>query len=373
MSASIVRTQKPADARLAVGLLGGMERFISTGDIVIIKPNIACGKTSDTGAVTDPEMVAEVCRMVAECGGVPKVAESPIYPFKADSVYKKAGYGDFTSRYGFPFIDIDSAEYKEVRIPGGRAVRNSVISRDVLTCDRLINMPVMKTHLQTVVSMSLKNLKGVVVGKQKHIVHLQGLDEGIVDLNTLVRSDLVVMDGIIGMEGTGGPTNGRAVNLGVIVAGDNVVEVDSVGIRIMGGSPRKVEHVKDAADRGLGSLDGFEVLGETVQSVAAERDLPRMPKFNKLMITGVSLRLWDAVREPWARLTGAERVMKAGRAHTGDLVIDHGLCDGCRQCLVACPVDALSYDDLLDCDDEACIRCFCCAEVCTRGALGKQF
>lgn len=373
MAVSIVKTRKPADARRAVELLGGMGEFVSSGERVIVKPNVCCGKDSSTGAVTDPEMVAEVCRMVAECGAIPVVAESPIYPFKPDRVFRKAGYADFESRYGFPFIDIDSAESREVRIPGGKAVEHSFISHDVLTCDKLINMPVIKTHLQTVVSLSLKNIKGVVVSKQKHIVHLQGLDEGIVDLNTLVKSDLVVMDGIDGMEGTGGPTNGRAVAMDVIVAGDNVVEVDSAGVRIMGGDPRRVEHLRLAAERGLGAMDSFELLGDPLDSVKAPRDLPGMPRLNKLILTSFALNLWDLFREPWARLTGGERVLKSSRTKPGDLVIDASLCDGCRLCLKACPVDALSYDDLLDCDDEACIRCFCCAEVCTKGALAKQF
>jgi len=373
VSVSIVRTDKAADVRKAVGLLGGMERFVKAGEKVIVKPNVCCGKDNSSGAITDPEMVAEVCRMVAECGASVSVAESPIYPFKADRVFKKAGYADFEEKYGFPFIDIDSAESREIKLPGGKSVKNSVVSLDVLTCDRLINVPVMKTHLQTVVTLGLKNLKGVVVGKQKHIIHLQGLDEGIVDLNTVIKSDLVILDGIIGMEGTGGPTNGKAVEMDVIVAADNVVEADSTGVRIMGGNPEDVEHIKLAAHRGLGSMDGFEVLGETVASVSARRELPRTAKLNKLLITGISLRVWDALSDPWARLTGGERVMKTKRARTGDLVIEQGVCDGCRQCLKACPVDALSYDDLLDCDDEACIRCFCCAEVCPQGALQKQF
>jgi len=373
MAVSIVRTDKPADARRAVELLGGMDKFVKPGEKVVIKPNIACGKDSTTGAVTDPEMVAEVCRMVKECGALPVVAESPIYPFKSAKVYPKAGYGDFKARYGFPFVDIDNAEFREVRIPKGKMVHHSFISLDVLNCDKLINMPVMKTHLQTVVSMSLKNLKGTVVGKQKHIIDMQGLDDGIVDINTLVKTNLVVMDGIFGMEGTGGPTNGSPVKLGVIVAGDNRVEVDSAGIQIMGGSPKKVTHVRLAAERGLGSLDGFDVLGDSIASVSRKCELPGRPDLNRILITGVTLRIWDAFREPWARLTGGERVMKSSRTRPGDLIIDKELCDGCRQCLKACPVDALSYDDLLDCDDEACIRCMCCAEVCTRGALRKQF
>jgi uncharacterized protein (DUF362 family)/NAD-dependent dihydropyrimidine dehydrogenase PreA subunit len=373
VAVSIVRTNKASDVRKAVDLLGGIGRFVKAGEKVILKPNVCCGKDSTSGAVTDPEMVAEVCRMVAEAGATPVVAESPIYPFKPERVFRKAGYADFEQRYGFPFIDIDSSEFREIKLPGGKAVQHSFVSLDVLTCDRLINMPVMKTHLQTVVSLGLKNMKGVVVGKQKHIIHLQGLDEGIVDLNAVIKSDLVIMDGIIGMEGTGGPTNGRAVEMDVIVAGDNVVEADSAGIRIMGGNPRDVEHIKLAARRGLGSMDGFEVLGEKISSVAAGRDLPGTPRLNKLILTDGALRFWDLMREPWARLTGGERVMKKTRTRTGDLVIEHAMCDGCRQCLKACPVDALSYDDLLDCDDEACIRCFCCAEVCPQGALKKQF
>jgi uncharacterized protein (DUF362 family)/Pyruvate/2-oxoacid:ferredoxin oxidoreductase delta subunit len=372
MPVSIVKTNKAADVRRAVELLGGMSRFVSSGEKVVIKPNVCCGKESSTGAVTDPEMVAEVCRMVAECGATPVVAESPIYPFKPERVFSRPGYADFTEKYGFEFIDIDNAPFREIQVPRGKAIAHSFVSTDVLQCDKFINMPVMKTHLQTVVSLGLKNMKGIVVGKQKHIVHLQGLDEGIVDLNTVVKSHLVIVDGIIGMEGTGGPTNGRAVEMDVIVAGDNVVEVDSVATRIMGGDPSEVDHIRGAERRGLGSMDGIQMLGDDLASVAASRDLPRSPKMNQFLITGISLRLWNLVRVPWAKITGGEPVRKKA-AQPGELLIDHGLCDGCRLCLKACPVDALSYDDLLGCDSAECIRCFCCAEVCPQGALAKKF
>lgn len=371
MAVSIVKTDRAGDARRAVELLGGMGRFVTVGQRVVVKPNICAGKDSSTGAVTDPELVAEVCRMVAECDAEPVVAESPIYPYKAARVYERAGYADFESRFGFPFVDIDSAPSRKIKIPSGRAIDHSVVSMEVLTCDRLINVPVMKTHLQTVVTLGLKNLKGAVPGKQKHIIHLRELDQGIVDLNTVIRGDLTIIDGIIGMEGTGGPTNGRAVKLDVIVAGDNVVEVDSVGIRIMGGDPAKVKHIRLASEQGLGALDGFEMLGDSLKSVAAHRDLPRTPGFNKLLITGIGVRAINLARDPIMRLTGGERVARTARL--GDLIIDAGLCDGCRLCLAACPVEALSYSGQLECDGGACIQCFCCAEVCPRGALKKKF
>lgn len=371
MAVSIVKTKRAADVRKAVELLGGMDKFVSSGDTVVVKPNICVGKESSTGVVTDPEMVAEVCRMVSECGAKPVVAESPIFPLKAGKVFRKAGYGDFESTYGFPLVNIDSAESLEIRINGGKAIDHSVVSRLVFTCDRLIDMPVMKTHLQTVVTLGLKNLKGVVVGEQKHIIHLSGLDQGIVDLNKVVRSDLTVIDGIVGMDGVGGPTQGNTVEIGVIVAGDNVVEVDSVGVRIMGGDPRKVAHVRLAAEQGLGSLDGFDILGDSVESVSKKLSLPRLPSLNRILITGIFSRLWMVSRNLVVGVTGGEKVRR--RARPGELVIDHDKCDGCRLCISACPVDALTYDvDELVCDRDTCVRCFCCAEVCPTGALGKR-
>jgi uncharacterized protein (DUF362 family)/Pyruvate/2-oxoacid:ferredoxin oxidoreductase delta subunit len=371
MAVAIVKTDKTADVRRAVELLGGMNKFVTGGEKVIIKPNICAAKDTFTGAVTDPEMVAEVCRMVAECGANPVVAESPIYPFKSSRVYQRSGYADFKSKYGFEFIDIDSADSREISIPRGRAIKASVVSDAVLNCDKLINMPVLKTHLQTVVTIGLKNLKGVVVGKQKHIIHLQGLHQGIVDLNTVVKSDLTIVDGIIGMEGTGGPTNGRPVKMDVVVAGDNVVEVDAVATRVMGGDPMKVEHIRLASEQGLGSLSGFEMVGDSLESVTDRRDLPRMPGINKILITDIGVRVVNLLREPIMLLTGGERVVR--KVRLGELIIDEALCDGCRLCVPACPVDALAYGEQLDCDYKLCIQCFCCAEVCPRGALKKKF
>lgn len=367
MSVSVVKTSEPKDVREAVELLGGMKKFVSAGEKVIVKPNICAAKDNSTGTVTNPELVAEICAMVSECGAEAVVAESPIYPFKSKRVFEKAGYGDFEARYGFPLVDLDTAEAREIRVPGGRSIDHSVVPTVVLTCDTLINVPVMKTHLQTVVTLGLKNLKGVVQGKQKHIIHLAGLDEGIVDLNTVIRSDLTIIDGITGMEGLGGPTNGRAVRMDVILASDNVVEADSAGIRVMGSDPRKVTHVKLAAGRGLGRLDSYEVRGEEISSVARDLDLPKRPDLNRLMISGVMLKGMNLARNVVTRVTGGERVEKS--ASLGDLVIVHEKCDSCQVCIPSCPVDALSFRAELLCDRDACIRCFCCAEVCPRGAL----
>lgn len=370
MGVSIVRTDNPADVRRAIDLLGGIERFIRSGDRVVIKPNICAGKPSNTGTVTDPALVVEICKMVAECGAYPVVCESPIYPFSSSRVFTRAGYADFEERFGYPLVDIDSSPSRTVRIPDGVAVNYSVISEDVLKCDVLINVPVLKTHLQTTVSLGLKNLKGVVVGKQKHLIHLADLNEGIVDLNTLLKSHLTVIDGIVGMEGGAGPTNGTAVRMNIIIASDNVVEADSTAVRVMGGDPEKVEHIRLAAKRGLGSLDKFEILGEDIKDVSRELDLPKRPDFNKMLISGMAMRIWDAFRRPAMAILRGEQIQRKPRL--GELVINHNLCDGCRVCLKACPVEALSFREILECDRSTCVLCFCCAEACPRGALSKK-
>ena len=95
MTVAIIKNTVPVGVRDAIGLLGGMTRFISKGDKVILKPNICVGKDSSTGVVTDPELVAETARMVEEAGGFPVVGESPIYPFSSKSAFKRAGYIDF--------------------------------------------------------------------------------------------------------------------------------------------------------------------------------------------------------------------------------------------------------------------------------------
>lgn len=367
MTVAVIRAEAPEDVKRAIDLLGGMERFVSPGDKVLVKPNICAAKSSDTGAVTDPELVAEVCRLAAAEGAEVAVGESPIHPFRSSRVFPRAGYGDFRERYGFPLIDLDEAEKVEIRIPEGVAVKQEVIAKPVLDCDVLINMPVMKTHLQTVVSLGLKNLKGVVPTKDKLIIHLNGLDQGIVDLNTVIRSHLVVVDALIGMEGGLGPTNGRPVRVGAIVAGDNVVEVDATCARIMGLDPRMVAHIRLAAERGLGRMEGFQILGEGIEAVRRDFELPAHPDLNRLMISGILLRIYDLLRRPLDRLMGRSPAFRFGEVR-----LEAERCDGCRLCVKACPVEAVFMrENLPVIEVSRCIACFCCAEACPRGALSR--
>ncbi|MFW6113780.1 MAG: DUF362 domain-containing protein [Actinomycetota bacterium] len=367
MTVAVVKAEGPEDVRKALELLGGISRFVSEGDKVLVKPNICSAKSSDTGAVTDPELVAEICGLAAGEGAEVSVGDSPIHPFRSSRVFPRAGYGDFEERYSFPVLDLDGEDSVEIRIPRGVAVKKEVVARPILECDCLINMPVLKTHLQTVISASLKNIKGVVPGKDKLIIHSNGLHDGIVDLNTAVSSRLVVVDAMVGMEGALGPTNGSPIYVGAIVAGDNTVEVDAVCARLMGLDPRRVKHLELAERRGLGRLDGFGLLGDGLEDLVKDFKLPAHPDLNRFMISGLLLRGYNLLRRPLDRLLG-----RGLKGVYGEVRVDAEKCDGCRICTKACPVEAITMvDDLPEVDTERCIACFCCAEACPRGAISR--
>jgi len=369
VTVAVIRAEGPQDAAMLLELLGGMEKYVKEGERILVKPNICAAKPSSTGTVTDPELVAEICRLVREAGAEPVVGESPIHPFRSSRVFERAGYGDFQRRYGVPLVDLDGAEAVTVRVPRGKVLREVKVAKPVLECQGIVNVPVLKTHLQTIVTLGLKNLKGLVQGEGKVGVHVKGLDDGIVDLNTLFPSRLVVVDALVGMEGELGPTNGRPVELGLLVAGDNVVEVDATCCRLVGLDPHRVPHIRKAEERGLGRTQGFQILGEDPEKVKRDFDLPDHPELNKFMITTILLHLYHYARRPLDFLMGRERVPRP----EGRVGLKVELCDGCSVCARACPVGAVSMAEARpSIDDSTCILCFCCAEACPRGALYRE-
>lgn len=369
MAVAIVKSTDPRDVREAVGMLGGFGRFVSKGEKVLLKPNLCIGRPSSSGVVTDPELVAETCKLVQEAGGVPVVGESPIYPFGSAYVFKKAGYGDFLERYGFEMVAFDQEEAVHIQIPNGKSLDHQVVAKRVLQSDKLINMPVAKTHLQTVLTLGLKNLKGTVPGKHKQIIHMAGLDQGIVDLNTVIRSDLTIIDGIVGLEGEIGAISGRAVNLGVILAADNVVEADATMARIMGMDPKRVAHIRMAAERGLGRLDGFEVKGEPIDRVARRFQHTRIPGVYRTLLSGGFYQVSGALHNLDAWIRGTDQVRS--RQRLDDVKVRAERCNNCRICLKACPVEAISLNGGVSINRDTCIRCYICAEVCSEEVFSR--
>ena len=141
----------------------------------------------------------------------------------------------------------------------------------VLGVDFLVSLPKLKTHHWAGVTLSLKNMFGVVPGGcygwPKNVLHWAGIDNSVLDINATVRPDFAIVDGIVGMEGNG-PIQGMPKPCGVLILGDDAVAVDATGVRVMGLLPEKIRYIAQASTL-LGHIDPEKIhqLGETIASV----------------------------------------------------------------------------------------------------------
>ena len=292
---AIVKTAKRPDVpdvgeavRRAVGLAGGLNGLASEGDLVLIKPNlVAVPSSADAGACTRSSVCKALADLVAELGARPVIAESSARGVDTEEVMAVMGY-DLLRQQGYKVVDLKKTETVNVTVTGGRVLEKVSAFELAMEADAIISVPVMKTHDQTDVTLSLKNLKGLVTDAEKRRIHQLGLFEGVCDLNLLLRPAFAVVDAITGQEGLG-PVYGLPVEMGLILAGRDLVAVDATASRIMGFNPQDIRLLRMAAERGIGVLavDEIEVVGEKVENV--QRRFMRMEEDDRIQVEEVQV------------------------------------------------------------------------------------
>jgi hypothetical protein len=175
-----------------------------------------------------------------------------------------------------------------VDIEGGEILRKAETFELVTQADVIVSVPKMKTHDQTEITCSLKKLKGLVTDKQKRRMHRDGVFKGVVDITMLLKPRLAVVDAILCQEGLG-PIFGRPVEMNLIIAGKDLVAVDSICGQIMGYEPEEVLITKFAAERGLGVMENhmIEIAGEPLHNV--KRRFMRSVEDDPVKVDGFSL------------------------------------------------------------------------------------
>lgn len=264
--------------RRAVGLLGGMSYFVSPGDRVALKPNIVTGRLSGRGVTTDPMVLEALVRMAYEAGaGEVLIVEGAGYGSPTPEAFKLSGVMEMAERTGAGIVDVDEDQLVEVAVPNPLVLDKIKVSKSFYEADVKVNVPVMKTHDQMLMTLGMKNMKGVIPKPWKRLFHRVGLARAIVDLNKAVPVDLTVVDAIHAMEGLG-PSLGEIFEMDLIMAGDDVYALDWVGSRIMGFSPGEVEYLRLASEQGLVNLqgEGITILGDGIDSVARSFKRPPM-------------------------------------------------------------------------------------------------
>lgn len=229
-----------ANTRLAVTMLGGMSRFVKRGSRVVIKPNILTAREPQFGVTTNPEAVAAAVKMCWEAGAasVTVFDNSTAPPRQA---YTVSGIQPAVQAADGTMKVLSERDFERIAIPKGRVLTSWPLVADVFDADVLINMPCAKTHGMAGLTLSMKNLMGV-MGGTRGLIH-QEFPQKIVDANTLIKPQLIILDAYR-LLFRNGPTGGgmQDVKMGyTCVAGTNAVSVDAYGTTLFGMKPTDLD------------------------------------------------------------------------------------------------------------------------------------
>ncbi len=252
--AVVTGTDPATNTRLAVTMLGGMERFVRRGARVVVKPNVLTAREPIYGVTTNPKAVAEVVQMCWQAGARSvTVFDRPVSP--ARQAYTVSGISTAVRSVDGRMKVLTGRDYDTIRIPDGRVLSSWPMVGDIFDADVVINMPCAKTHGLAGLTMSMKNLMGI-LGGTRGLIHQQ-FNQKIVDVNSLVKPQLVILDAYRILF-RNGPTGGglEDVRMGkTCIAGTSQVSVDAYGTTLFGMKPTELDYLELAAAQGLGTID----------------------------------------------------------------------------------------------------------------------
>ena len=252
----LVVARGPSPARItkaAVDGLGGIRRFISRGDVVVIKPNIGWDRTPEFAATTNPEVVSTMVRLCYEAGAkkVKVFDHAVVDPRRC---YKQSGIADAAGSAGAAVIYVDDRKFRDVKL-SGHALKSWPIYTEVLEADKVINMPIAKTHGLSTLTLGMKNWMGVMGGSRGRI-H-QRIDGSLVDVAMLIKPTLIVLDAvrILTANGPQGGDLSDVKRLNTVVIGTDQVAVDAFGATLFGLKGSDIGHIVAGHRAGLGTME----------------------------------------------------------------------------------------------------------------------
>ncbi len=245
--------------RMALEPLGGMGAFVKKGQRVLLKPNLGFPRAPEHRSITSPQFVAAVAREVLE-QGASRVRIMDHSVQDPELVLKNTGLPEAVRGLDLKIVlPKDAILFAEVDLPRGRQLRTTEVLREALACNVHIALPVAKSHDKAIFTGVLKGMMGLVRNRLDfHLTY--DLNQAIADLNTLLKADLCIMDGLSVMT-SGGPAGPGPLQVtNTLIAGTDPVAVDAAGVRLapLFGrkiEPKKVKHLALAAAMGLGKLD----------------------------------------------------------------------------------------------------------------------
>ena len=241
--------------------LGGMKRFVKNGDIVVVKPNICVSYHSyEYAATTNPRVVGAIVKLAREAGASKvKVMD---YPFggTAEQAYKVSGIKSEVEKAGGKMVVMSNLKFVKTEIPDGLDLKSTRIYDDVINADVLINVPIAKNHQLARLTLAMKNLMGVIFDRP--MMHAN-LGQRLADLNSRVRSNLVIIDAVR-MLMDHGPSGGNLADVkkaDTIIASTDIIAADTYAATLFGLEPKDLTFIKKGFQMGLGNkhLDQMKI------------------------------------------------------------------------------------------------------------------
>jgi uncharacterized protein (DUF362 family)/Pyruvate/2-oxoacid:ferredoxin oxidoreductase delta subunit len=352
MTTVFIRQAEYDEKRLKPVIFEMMKDILPTDAIrrgmrVLIKPNLLLPAGPDKAILTHPLVVKAVSEYILEHGGTVKISDSPATgTFRR--VIEQGGY-----QAALKDLPVDISEFKEsVKVNIGRPFGEIDVAADAVNADMIINLAKLKTHVQMRLTLGIKNTFGCIVGLRKPEWHFRsGVDRDLfarllVQIHYTVKPALTIVDGIVALEGQGPGKSGTPRHMGLLVGSSDAFATDKAICHILGLDPERLPVLKAAVEQGLGS-----------DMVKIEGDAPAVTRF-KLPDGGPLVfgpRLFHGIMR--RHLVQRPQTIR-------------GACRLCGECGKLCPADAITQNDKkIVFNYNACIRCYCCVEVCPHGAL----
>ena len=325
------------------------------GKTVFINPNVLRASQPEEAIVTNPAVLRVVVEKVETLKPASiVVGDNPgLFNYGAnEQTFMESGLTDASlGHYKNIGNDAQAVDFNPAFVP------KVSVSRIVLDADVIISLPKFKTHGLTVMTGAIKNCYGFLPGAQKANLHRaagnpERFHEMLIDVFRIRIPDMFLVDAVVGMEGNG-PACPDVRDIGLILASDNAVALDSVMARMMGLDPGLLRFLQKAKEEGLGDYDlsSIEIIGELTQ----------IPDFKLPLLGGEAIihnkPVQDLIRN---------RTLVRPKANPD-------WCTGCGTCVDQCPVSALSMcDQVPTVDPDSCITCFCCQEICPEKAMSLE-
>ncbi len=253
----------------AVRDIGG--QIVMPGDCVLIKPNLVEPAAAGSGTITNPRLIEAVARYCLERRAARVIiGEGPTY-YQPESRLKECftttGVSELAGRLGVEWVLFDEYGYRTFSGVSSSTPEKFRLTEFAFTCNRFINLPVLKTHYLTKVTLAMKNLKGCLKREDKPRFHQLDLSRAVVELGKIIRPAVNIIDA----------THLSQAGGGLLIASVDIVAADAVGCALMGIDPREVPTVSLGAEAGLGEADltQIDIRGEDIKRLKFKVSLPQ--------------------------------------------------------------------------------------------------